>query len=357
MPLPVTLLSGPSTSLRDDLVRCLVLRRPSLAAVVYDVVPDGLLRTLVDSAGLQHREELALTGCCLSCTVREDAAAALGLVVGAERWTEAVLALPASLQPDPLALSVDQLDGVRVDTVTTVVDALLLPAQVSGDDLLADRGLAAAPTDRRSTAELLLSQLEDADVLAVANAHRVDTDAARTLHALLSHLAPLAGQVTLGPGGAGCDDVVSTGRHDGRTSPCARERLAALAVELCPPSCGVTTIRWEADRPLHPVRLHDALPWVVEAVVRSRGHVWLADRPRHCVRWESAGATLAFGDAERWQALPSCSLLLTGVGVDGDALRAQLDSCLATDVELAAPVDWVDPFAAALGPAEREPQR
>lgn len=357
MPLPVTLLSGPSTSLRDDLVRCLVLRRPALAAVVYDVVPEGLVRTVVDSSGVQQREELALTGCCLSCTVRDDVGSALGLVVGADRWSEAVLALPASLQPGQLALWVDQLDDVRVDTVTTVVDAPLLRAQVSGGDLLADRGLAAAPTDRRSTAELLLSQLEDADVLAIANAHRVDTDAARTLHALLSHLAPLAGQVTLGPGGAGCDDVVSTGRHDGRTSPRARERLAALAVELCPPACGVTTVRWEADRPLHPVRLHEALASVIEAVVRSRGHVWLADRPRDCVRWESAGATLAFGDAERWQALPSCALLLTGVGLDGEALRAQLDSCLATDDELAGPPDWADPFAAALGPADRETQR
>lgn len=353
MPFPVTLLSGPSTSLRDDLVRCLVLRQPALAAVVYDVVPDGLVRSVHDSAGVQHREQLPLTGCCLSCTVRDDVAVALDLVVGAERWDEVVLALPASLQPGPLARVVDQLDDVHVDTVTTVVDALLLPAQVSGGDLLADRGLAAAPTDRRSTAELVLSQLEDADVLAVANAHRVDTRAARTLHALLSHLAPLAGQATLGPGGAGCDDVVSTGRHDSRTGPRTREQLAALAVELCPPSCGVTTVRWQADRPLHSVRLHGALPAVVSTVVRSRGHVWLADRPRHRVRWESAGASLAFGEAEGWQALPSCALLLTGIGLDGEALRAQLDSCLATDDELAGPVDWPDPFADALGPAER----
>ncbi len=39
MSLPVTLLTGPSTSLRDDLVRCLVLRRPGLAAG-YDVAVD-----------------------------------------------------------------------------------------------------------------------------------------------------------------------------------------------------------------------------------------------------------------------------------------------------------------------------
>ena len=39
MALPLTLLAGPSTALRDDLVRCLVLRRPGLVAVVYDVEP------------------------------------------------------------------------------------------------------------------------------------------------------------------------------------------------------------------------------------------------------------------------------------------------------------------------------
>lgn len=354
MSLRVTLLAGPSTSLRDDVVRCLVLRWPGLVAVCYDVLPTAagphLLRRIVDAAGTQ-RERVELTACCIACTVREDAGRALDRLAAVRRRGEAVLALPPSLQPGPLA---DELRGrhdLHVDTVTTVVDALLVRELLSGDDLLADRGLAAAPTDRRSTSELVVGQLEDADVLAVANLHRVATDTARTLEALLAHLAPLALQVPLGPGGVGADDVVSTGRHDLASTPLDRERLAGLASGLCPPSCGVTTVRWQADRPLHAGRLYDALPDLVADVVRSRGYIWLADRPLHMVRWQSAGGSLSLGDPARWQTTPGCELLLTGIGLNADALIARLDDCLATDEELTGPA-YGDPFAGVLGPTE-----
>jgi G3E family GTPase len=352
MALPLTLLSGPSTSLREQVLRCLVLRRPGLVAVAYGLDPDGgelLVRSVSDARGVQHVERVDAVGCCLSCTVREDAPGALRLVEDAERWTEVVLSPPSPVQPGDLARHLAAA-GADVDTVTTVVDARLLREQLSGDDLLAERGLAAAPTDRRSTAELVVGQVEDADVLLVAELQGMATEAARTAEALLSHLAPLADQLPLAPGGIGCEEAVNTGRR-GAATPADRQRLATLAGTMCPPSCGVTTVVWQSDRPLHSARLHEALPDVVGQVVRSRGHLWLADRPRHRVRWEQAGGTLAFGDPLRWRQLPGCELVLTGIDVDADELTARLDACLASDTELARP-DWADPFEGALGPAE-----
>ena len=357
----LTLLAGPSPSLRDDLVRCLVLRRPGLVAVVYDLEPRPrgpvLLRRIHDASGLVQRDELELTGCCLSCTVRQDAAGAVELVDRAQRWGEAVMALPAAVEPGQLARVLSERDGVPVDTVTTVVDAVLLRQQVEGDDLLAERGLAAADGDRRSTAELVVSQLEDADVLAVVDLQRVGTGKARTVEALLSHLAPLAVQVPLGPGGVGCEDAVSTGRHDPASGPHDREHLAVLAAGLCPPACGVTTVVWSSDRPLHSQRLHAALPDLVAGVVRSRGHVWLADRSRVRFRWESAGGSLSLGEPSAWDALPDCALVLTGVGLDETDLVARLDACRTTGEELVAGITWPDPFVDALGmdgrPADR----
>jgi G3E family GTPase len=357
MSLPVSLLAGLSTSLRDDLVRCLVLRRPGLVAVAYDVEPEQgatrLVRRLLDASGTIRRDSVDLVGCCLSCTVRADAPEALGLVAAGQRWRGAVLALPSGQEADPVAAVLADWDDVAVEAVTAVVDAVLLREQVTGDDLLAARGLAAAPADRRSTAELVVRQLEEADLLAVSGLERLGTSAARTVQALLSHLSPLATQVPLGPGGVGCDDLVGAPRRDPATTAAEREQLAVLAAGLCPPSCGVTTVLWQSERPLHSARLHEALPDVIAGVVRSRGHIWLADRPRSRVRWESAGATLAVGDAGRWHALPSCSLVLTGVDLDAAALTARLDACLMSDAELACAPVWPDPFHGALGPVDR----
>lgn len=349
MPVPLTLLAGPSTALRDDLVRCLVLRRPGLLAVVYDVEPDRLVRRVVDAAGTHQCEPVELTGCCLSCTVRADAGPALSGLVALDRWSEVVLALPASMRPGSLAVELGGCLEVRVDTLTTVVDGRLLREQVDGPALLADQALLGAPKEGRSTAELVVSQLEDADVLVIANLHQMGTEPARTVQALLSHLSPLALQVPLGPGGVGCEAAVSTGRHEVGTTPQDRETLSALAAELCSPACGVTTVHWQSERPLHSVRLYEALPSVIEGVLRSRGYVWLADWPRQRVRWQSAGASLSVGEPARWEQLPGCSLVLTGVNLDGAALRAQLDACLATDDELHSS-EWDDPLAAILGP-------
>lgn len=141
-----------------------------------------------------------------------------------------VLALPASMQPGQLGEVLHGHENVRVDTVITLVDARLVLSQTNGDDLFADRGRTAAVMDRRSTAELVVGQLEEADVLAVADLHRVGTGQPRIAQALLAHLAPRARQVALGPGGTGCDDAVSIGRHDALTSRSDRERLAGLAV-------------------------------------------------------------------------------------------------------------------------------
>lgn len=355
MSLPLTVLAGLSTSWRDDLVRCLVLRRPDLVAVVYDVDPQSagarVVRKVFDAAGPVQTETVELIGCCLSCTVREDAPEVLGLLAVGRRWEEVLVGLPAALQPETVTAGLDP-DVVRLDTVTAVVDAVLLREQVGGDDLLAERGLAAAPTDRRSTASLVLEQVEDADVLAVVGLERLGTSDTRTLQALLSHLSPLALQVPVGPGGVGCEDLVGTGRRDVVTTAAEREQLAALAVELCPPDCGVTTLRWSSERPLHSARLSAALPRIIGGVVRSRGHIWLADRPGVSVRWESAGGSLAFGDPIRWDRRPGCSLVLTGVGVDAQELHDLLDSCVSTADEPTGP----DPFADALGPAEQREQ-
>lgn len=346
MSVPLTVLGGAVTALRDDLLRCLVLRRPGMVAVRYDVrSQDGRtsLRRVVLQAARSRSVEVPLTGCCLSCTVRDDAVPTL-TALAYDEPTELVLALPACLSADSLQGTLDHLPGVDRPGVTMLLDAPLLLSLVTGSDRLLDRGLAAAPTDGRSTAELICSQLEQADVLGAAGLDRLGTDRARTAGALLAHLAPLARQVVLGPGGAGCDDLIGgpvTTRVD-------RERLSVLAADLCPPACGVQTVRWRATQPLHPERLRAAMPALVTGCVRGRGQLLMAGRAEHAVRWSSAGGMLTLQE-QSWDGEPASDLLLTGLDLDAADLRARLDACVASGAELGRPL--TDPFADTLGAA------
>jgi G3E family GTPase len=56
------------------------------------------------------------------------------------------------------------------------------------------------------------------------------------------------------------------------------------------PAHGVTACLFQARRPFHPERLHDALDEISARVQRSRGHFWLAaSHPDLVMTWESAG--------------------------------------------------------------------
>lgn len=350
---PVTVLAGTSTSLREQVAVQALRERPGACAVVYDLdtALGGvvLVRRVLDARGEHDREPVELVGCCLACTVRADVAPALDLVTAAGRWREVVVCLPAPVTPAAVADALRDHAAARPDTVAVVVDAVLLASQVAGDDLLADRGLQAAPTDRRSTAELLVGLVEEADVLLVTGLHRLHEGAAAHAQALLAHHGPLAVQVPVAPDGRGASAAVGTGRSAERAGAQERERLAALAAAVCPPRCGVTTVVWSADGALHAGRLRDALEDLVRGVVRSRGHISLAGRPGRRLRWESAGDGLSFGDPVPVDGPPRCDLVLVGSGLDAAALVQRLDACLADPQEEPGPDD---PFRDALGPAD-----
>jgi G3E family GTPase len=362
-PLPLTVVAGLSTTLREATVDAALARHPTRVAVVHDLHElhaRGVVWTRVRSADRVLEEfSTPLAHGCLSCTLREAVLPTLVRLAADGRWRDLVLALPPALEPAAVVHPVTRgrvggvpvRESVRVDTVTTVVDAVLLLEHLGGDDLLDERGLAAAPDDRRNIAEVTARQIEYADVLLLANASRLSARAADRLCVLLRHLAPGADIRTAGP-------VVSTGRFDRARADAWTASGAVPDVPPEPNGCGVTSVVWRAHRPVHPGRLAASLTAVVDGVLRSRGTLWLANRPTDRVAWESAGRSAALGALGTWTDtgdLAGCGLLLTGLDLVPARVQATLDACLLTDAEFAAgPPAWRqldDPFHAALGAA------
>lgn len=333
--------------------------------MVYDADATGadavVRRRTVDITGTVEASELPLAHGCVSCTVRADVVCAALDVAADGRWSEILLGLPVPVLPLPITRALQHaiedsptVGGLlRLDGVTTLVDAVLLREHLEEDELLTRRGLGAAPTDPRSMAELLCAQLEQCDLVAVAHLERVATPTARTVEGLLTHLAPLSVQVALGPGGRGCEQLASTGRG-GCADPAERARLRALAHQFIEPFGNVQTLLWRSAQPLHPIRLYDALGVIVPAVVRSTGQVELANRPGATLLWDSAGSSFSMAVVDPKEATVAGSeLVLTGVGMSPDRLAGVLDGCRLTAAE-AERADWsavTDPFTPALGPA------
>lgn len=352
--LPVTVIATLSPTYRDLVVDAVVRTGPAVAAVVYERGDGAAHRRTVDVTGVLEAEPLAGDHHCLACAVRDDLTATLDRLVALGRWDTLIVGLPAGLEPTVAVELVEHGPGsadLRTDTVTTVVDAVLLRAHLCGDDLLVEWGLQAAPEDRRSVAEVLSAQVEHATVLALAGGHRLAPTARDDVRSALAQLAPHAQLVDLGADGAlDAAAVATTGRYD-HARTCAHTAPGVAPPAPHPPGRGrVRTVVWEARRPFHPERLQRVLAAVAEQAARSRGSIWLANRPAQRVAWASAGRSISVGDLGSWPGEPASRLTITGFALDPRVVRGLLDGALVAEDETAPLVLADDPFAGALGP-------
>jgi G3E family GTPase len=356
--LSVALVGGLHSGARAAAVERLLATVPGSVALHHDLTGAAergtVTRTVRDATGVLSTDEAPLVNDCACCALREDLVPELQRLADAGLTRLAVVELWDSVEPKAMA-EVVAAAGLTVGSVITAVDpALLLPCLGNGDDL-ADAGLAAAATDRRTVADTFARQLEYAPVLAVLDGPDADDED----RALLAQLHPTARRVPL-PGG----DLAAAALagFDVEAAAAAQHPACALLPQEAD-AHGVGTYVWHRRRPFHPERLYAALEDLCCAAARSRGRFWLADRPDTLLAWDAAGGALCVEPTGPWLAsLPDAAwemvppvrraaaaldwdpehgdrcqhLVFTSPGLDREGLAELLDSCLLTDAEYAA---------------------
>ncbi|MFF5442932.1 CobW family GTP-binding protein [Streptomyces achromogenes] len=384
MSLAVAVVGGLHAAARAAAVDRLLADVPGSVVLHHDLstAPAGrVARTVRNRDGIVSSGETPLVNDCACCALREDLVPELRRLADATATRLAVVELWDSVEPKAMA-EVIASGGLTVTSVITAVDpALVLPYLGNGDDL-AEAGLAAAATDRRTVADTFARQLEYAPVLAVADSPEADDEDME----LLAQLHPTALRVPIGADGGHGEPPAGTrptarpglGGADGEVpGPLARAALAGFDVEAAAaaqhPACallpqeaddhGVSTLVWRRRRPFHPERLYAALEDLTCAAARSRGRFWLADKPDTLLHWDAAGGALCVESAGPWlAALPDAAwdlappvrraaaaldwhpehgdrcnhLVFTSPGLDREGLTRLLESCLLTDAEYAA---------------------
>ncbi|MFJ3161895.1 CobW family GTP-binding protein [Streptomyces kanasensis] len=356
--LSVALVGGLHAEARTAAVERLLATVPGSVALHHDLTAAAekgtVVRTVRDVTGLLSTDETPLVDDCACCALREDLVPELERLADAGLTRLAVVELWDSVEPKAMA-EVVTAAGLTVGSVITAVDtALLLPCLGNGDDL-ADAGLAAAPTDRRTVADTWARQLEYAPVLAVVDGPEADDED----RALLAQLHPTALRVPLPDGDLAAAALAG---FDVEAAAAAQHPACALLPQDAD-AHGVTTYVWHRRRPFHPERLYAALEDLCCAAARSRGRFWLADRPDTLLAWDAAGGALCVEPSGPWLAsLPDAAwemvppvrraaaaldwdpehgdrcqhLVFTSPGLDREGLTELLDSCLLTDAEYAA---------------------
>ncbi|WP_422410282.1 MULTISPECIES: zinc metallochaperone GTPase ZigA [unclassified Endozoicomonas] len=375
--LPVTVLSGFLGAGKTTVLSHILNNRQGkkVAVIVNDMSEINIDAAQVkNEVSLSHQEEklVEMSNGCICCTLREDLLLEINKLAQEARFDYLVIESTGISEPLPVAETFTFADEkgeslsdvATLDTMITVVDAVNFLKDYDEAKYLQETGESLGEEDERSVADLLVDQVEFADILLISKTDLIEQPELERLTAILKTLNTNARIIPIAHGQVNVDEVLNTGLFDFERAQSAPGWLKEMRGEHLPETeeYGIGSFSYTARRPFHPEKFYQFLHSARDygKLIRSKGYFWLASRPEFAGQWSQAGGIARYGFAGMfWKAVPKENwptdedslasiksnwvepfgdmrqeLVFIGQGLDQHAITKALDYCLLTEDEV-----------------------